>query len=136
MKNSKLLRVSSILMIITGTLGLFVSILIIATGSVIFGLLGIAGIGTIITTIILIDTLAWSILELVAGIFGAKNWSNPAQSKKCIILAIIILALSILSNVFAFGYGDGFLFIVLSVVLSLIVPTLYLAGAVQLNKHS
>lgn len=136
MKGSKLLKVSSILMIISGALGLFASVLMIATGTVLFGLLGIAGIGALLTTIVIIDTTVWSILELVAGIFGAKNWKNPDQTKKCIALALVILALCILVNALTLGTGDGFLFTLLSVVLSLIIPTLYLIGAVQLNKNS
>lgn len=135
MKGSKLLKVSSILMIISGACGLFFSVLMIATGSVIFGLLGIAGIGAVLTTVVIIDTLAWSVLELIAGIFGAKNSSNPAQAKKCMAFAIVIIALYFFINFLTYGYDDGFLFALFSIVLSLIIPTLYLVGAVKLDKN-
>lgn len=134
MKGSKLLRVSSILMTISGALCLFSSFLMIVTGSVIFGLMGIASIGAVITTLVIIDTVVIGILELSAGVFGVKNWNQPTQAKKGIVIAIVVLVLSFFVNTLTLRYEGDILVVVVSVILSLIVPALYLIGVVQLNK--
>lgn len=136
MNGSKLLKVSSILMTISGAFGLLSFILMVAIGSAVFDLLGIAGIGAIVISIVMIDTMIWGVLELVAGIFGAKNWNKPSQAKKCIAMAITIIALCLFINILTLGHGGGLLFTILSVILSLIIPTLYLIGAVRLNKSN
>lgn len=116
-QGSKMLKVTGILMIIGGALALVIALIavigIAAAASLAAGALG-GGI------------------ELAAGILGVKNWNQPAKAQPCIVLGAIIIALSVLSNILSISSGSEFnLFTLL---LGLVLPVLYLIGAVQLKN--
>jgi len=82
----------------------------------------------------LATALVGGIIELIAGINGVKHCNKPENAKKCITWGIIVIALSVISNVLAvIGGGE---FNVLSFVIGLIVPGLYIYGAFLNHKEN
>lgn len=133
-QGSKMLKVTGILMIIGGALALVIAIIavirIAAAASLAAGVLG----GGIIALAVIASILALlgGGIELAAGILGVKNWNQPAKAQSCIVFGAIIIALSVLSNILNLTSGSEFnLFTLL---LGLVLPVLYLIGAVQLKN--
>ena len=133
-QGSKMLKVTGILMIIGGALALVIALIavigIAAAASLAAGALG----GGIIALAVIASILALlgGGIELVAGILGVKNWNQPAKAQSCIVFGAIIIALSVLSNILNLASGSEFnLF---SLLLGLVLPVLYLVGAVQLKN--
>lgn len=133
-QGSKMLKVTGILMIIGGALALVIAIIavigIAAAASLAAGALG----GGIIALAVIASILALlgGGIELVAGILGVKNWNQPTKAQSCIVFGAIIIALSVLSNILNLASGSEFnLF---SLLLGLVLPVLYLIGAVQLKN--
>lgn len=133
-QGSKMLKVTGILMIIGGALALVIALIavirIAAAASLAAGALG----GGIIALAVIasILSLLGGGIELAAGILGVKNWNQPAKAQSCIVFGAIIIALSVLSNILNLTSGSEFnLFTLL---LGLVLPVLYLIGAVQLKN--
>lgn len=133
-QGSKMLKVTGILMIIGGALALVIALIavigIAAAASLAAGALG----GGIIALAVIASILALlgGGIELAAGILGVKNWNQPAKAQSCIVFGAIIIALSVLSNILNLASGSEFnLFTLL---LGLVLPVLYLIGAVQLKN--
>ncbi len=133
-QGSKMLKVTGILMIIGGALALVIALIavigIAAAASLAAGALG----GGIIALAVIASILALlgGGIELAAGILGVKNWNQPAKAQSCIVFGAIIIALSVLSNILNLASGSEFnLF---SLLLGLVLPVLYLIGAVQLKN--
>lgn len=133
-QGSKMLKVTGILMIIGGALSLVIALIavigIAAAASLAAGALG----GGIIALAVIasILSLLGGGIELAAGILGVKNWNQPAKAQSCIVFGAIIIALSVLSNILNLASGSEFnLFTLL---LGLVLPVLYLIGAVQLKN--
>lgn len=133
-QGSKMLKVTGILMIIGGALALVIALIavigIAAAASLAAGALG----GGILALAVIASILALlgGGIELVAGILGVKNWNQPAKAQSCIVFGAIIIALSVLSNILNLASGSEFnLF---SLLLGLVLPVLYLIGAVQLKN--
>ena len=121
-------------MIIGGALALVIALIavigIAAAASLAAGALG----GGIIALAVIasILSLLGGGIELAAGILGVKNWNQPAKAQSCIVFGAIIIALSVLSNILNLASGSEFnLFTLL---LGLVLPVLYLIGAVQLKN--
>lgn len=133
-QGSKMLKVTGILMIIGGALALVIALIavigIAAAASLAAGALG----GGIVALAVIASILALlgGGIELAAGILGVKNWNQPAKAQSCIVFGAIIIALSVLSNILNLASGSEFnLFTLL---LGLVLPVLYLIGAVQLKN--
>lgn len=133
-QGSKMLKVTGILMIIGGALALVIALIavigIAAAASLAAGALG----GGIIALAVIasILSLLGGGIELAARILGVKNWNQPAKAQSCIVFGAIIIALSVLSNILNLASGSEFnLFTLL---LGLVLPVLYLIGAVQLKN--
>lgn len=133
-QGSKMLKVTGILMIIGGALALVIALIavigIAAAASLAAGALG----GGIVALAVIASILALlgGGIELAAGILGVKNWNQPAKAQSCIVFGAIIIALSVLSNILNLASGSEFnLFTLL---LGLVLPVLYLVGAVQLKN--
>ena len=133
-QGSKMLKVTGILMIIGGALALVIALIavigIATAASLAAGALG----GGIIALAVIASILALlgGGIELAAGILGVKNWNQPAKAQSCIVFGAIIIALSVLSNILNLASGSEFnLF---SLLLGLVLPVLYLIGAVQLKN--
>ena len=133
MKGQKFLKVTSILMIICGVIG--------AIGGVI-AILGISALAAFMESTegtgllyasALILTLA-SVIEFIAGIKGVGACNAPHKAAACIKLGIIIAVLSIISMIIGLVAGGEFSFT--SLILNLLVPGLYIYGAIQMKNGS
>lgn len=82
----------------------------------------------------LATTLVGGIIQLIAGINGVKHCNKPENAKKCITWGIIVIALAVISSVLQVIGGGKFN--VLSFVIGLIVPGLYIYGAFLNHKEN
>ena len=82
----------------------------------------------------LATTLVGGIIQLIAGINGVKHCNKPENAKKCITWGIIVIALAVISSVLEVIGGGKFN--VLSFVIGLIVPGLYIYGAFLNHKEN
>lgn len=82
----------------------------------------------------LATTLVGGIIQLIAGINGVKHCNKPENAKKCITWGIIVIALAVISNVLEVIGGGKFN--LLSFVIGLIVPGLYIYGAFLNHKEN
>lgn len=129
MKGSKFLKVTGILMIVFGALALILSIV---------AAIGLAALVTLDLntwqyTAAVILMLVGSIFELIAGIVGVKNCNKPEKAGTCMVWGIIVIALSVLSNVLTLvGNPDNFS--IVNLLTGLVIPVLYLIGAVMNKK--
>lgn len=129
MKGSKFLKVTGILMIIFGALALILSI-VAAIG---LAALVALEVNTWQYTAAVILMLVGSIFELIAGIVGVKNCNKPEKAGTCMVWGIIVIALSVLSNVLTLvGNPDNFS--IVNLLTGLVIPVLYLIGAVMNKK--
>ncbi len=129
MKGSKFLKVTGILMIVFGALALILSI-VAAIG---LAALVALDLNTWQYTLAVILMLVGSIFELIAGIVGVKNCNKPEKAGTCMVWGIIVIALSVLSDVLTLvGNPDNFS--IVSLLTGLVIPVLYLIGAVMNKK--
>ena len=129
MKGSKFLKVTGILMIIFGALALILSI-VAAIG---LAALVALEVNTWQYTAAVILMLVGSIFEMIAGIVGVKNCNKPEKAGTCMVWGIIVIALSVLSNVLTLvGNPDNFS--IVNLLTGLVIPVLYLIGAVMNKK--
>lgn len=129
MKGSKFLKVTGILMIVFGALALILSI-VAAIG---LAALVALDLNTWQYTLAVILMLVGSIFELIAGIVGVKNCTKPEKAGTCMVWGIIVIALSVLSNVLTLvGNPDNFS--IVNLLTGLVIPVLYLIGAVMNKK--
>lgn len=126
-KGSTLLKVSGILMIIGGAISLIFAIIAIAG----IAILAAAGASSALLYAAGAIALLGSVAELVAGIVGVVNWNKPEKAKTCICWGVIVIVLSIASCILEVAGGGDFP--VLSLLLGLVLPVLYIIGAVK-NK--
>lgn len=133
---STMLKVTGILMIIGGALSLVLAIIALAGFAALVGIVS-AGTGANLTALLIIASivaLAGSVIELIAGIAGVKHWANPAKAQTCVTWSIVIIVLSVLSNILSMAGGSDLnLF---SMLLGLVLPVLYLIGALQLKNQA
>lgn len=128
MQGSKFLKVTGILMIIFGALALVLAIIAIAGIS----LLAAMGASSGLLTVSCILALVGAVAELVADIIGVKNWNKLEKAGTCITWGIIVIMLCVISNILTVvGGGD---FSVLNLATGLVIPVLYLIGALQNKK--
>ena len=129
MKGSKFLKVTGILMIVFGALALILSI-VAAIG---LAALASLDLNTWQYTAAVILMLVGSIFEMIAGIVGVKNCNKPEKAGTCMVWGIIVIALSVLSNVLTLvGNPDNFS--IVNLLTGLVIPVLYLIGAVMNKK--
>ena len=132
MKGKNFLKVTGILMIIGGAISAIVGLIALIgtlavssllTGS---GLLGWMIIGSVLC-------LISGVAELIAGIFGVSHCEKPEKAHICILWGCIVVGLCVLGNIFNV-IGGGSVSVV-SLLLGLVIPALYIYGAVQ-NKNT
>ena len=130
MKGQKILKVTSILMIIVGVIAVVVGVLAILGISALAALSGSAeGPGLLYARSILV-TVA-SVIQFIAGIKGISACSDPQKAASCIKWGIIIAILAIISMII--GLVGGGTFSITSLVLNLLLPGLYVYGAMQMK---
>ena len=120
MKGQKILKVTSILMIIGGIIAAIAGVIAILGVSALAALSGSAeGTGLLYASSILV-TVA-SVIQFIAGIKGIGACSAPQKAASCVKWGIII------------GLVGGGQFSITSLVLNLLLPGLYVYGAMQMK---
>jgi len=135
MQGSKMLKVTSILMIVFGAIGLVLTLVSLSTLGALTTLAEAMGVDVPVglLTFASILAVAGGAAQLVSGIIGVKNWNNPQKAGSCILWGIIVIALCLISNIFTLiGYAANFN--ILSLLIGLVIPVLYLIGAFQNKK--
>ena len=132
-KGSGFLKVTGILMIIGGGI------------SIILGIIAALGIAALVyisdgtgSSALLYASVALMIVsaaaQLVAGIIGVANCKKPEKAGSCIVWGIIVAALSVAGTVLNSVGGGSFS--AFSLLLSLVLPVLYIIGAVFNKKEN
>ena len=131
-KGAGFLKVTGILMIIFGALSIIVSIiaaigvaalLLISDGAVSSTLLYTA------VTLLIVSAVA----ELVAGIIGVVNCKKPEKAGTCIAWGIIVAVFCVAGTILQSVGGGSFS--VFSLISGLVLPILYIIGAVLNEKE-
>lgn len=131
MNGQKILKVTSILMIVGGIIAAITGVIALLSISTLAALSGSAkGTGLLYASSILV-TLA-SVIQLIAGIKGLGACSDSQKAASCIKWGIIIAILTIISMII--GLVGGGTFSITSLVLNLLLPGLYVYGAVQVKN--
>ena len=129
MKGRKFLKVTGILMIIGAAFGIIGGIIaIIGVGAMAAVLETSAG-GLMFASVLI---LASAVFQLIAGIMGVKNCDKPEKAQSCLVMGVIVAILSVAGNVISNVLGSDFN--ILSYATGLIIPVLYIIGAVK-NKE-
>lgn len=130
MEGQKFLKVTSILMIIGGIIGAIAGIIVILG---IGALLALAddtqGSGLFYASSIIMIVV--SIIQFIAGIKGVGACNAPAKAASCIKWGVIVAVLTVISMII--GLIGGGEFNLINIVLNLLVPGLYIYGAIQLK---
>ena len=128
----KFLKITSILMIIGGIIAVIAGVIAILGVSALVALAGSAeGIGLLYASSILVTII--SVIEIIAGAKGLKACKVPENAGKCVTWGIVIAVLSIISMVI--GLIGGGEFNITSLVLNLLVPGLYVYGALKTKPN-
>ena len=131
-KGSGFLKVTGILMIIFGSIAIILGIVAIAgiaalayisDGELSSGLLYTAGIFTLVS----------AVAEFVTGIIGVKNCKRPEKAGVCIGWGVVVIIMDIIGSILTVVGGSSFP--VFSFLLGLVIPVLFIIGAVK-NKSA
>ena len=133
MKGQKILKVTSILMIIGGIIAAIAGVIAILGVSALAAFMeSTEGTGLLYASSILV-TVA-SVIQFIAGIKGIGACSAPQKAASCVKWGIIIAILAIISIII--GLVGGGKFNITSLILNLLVPGLYIYGAVQMKNDA
>ena len=130
MKGSTLLKVTGILMIIGGAFSIIFGLIAVLGSAAFTALVGSLGTVLVISSIVM---LVAGVFELIAGIAGVKNCKSPEKAHKCVTYGIIVLILYVLTYVLNFVAGGTINYF--SMVISFIIPVLYIIGASQVKSN-
>ncbi len=131
MNGHKFLKVTGILMIIGGALAIVFGVIALAGMAALAYMASAQGeMGMIYLSLGL--AVLGGIVELIAGIIGVKNSQKPEKAKACIVWGVLVAVLSLTSTVL--GVVSGGEFSPSSLVLGLVLPVLYIIGAVMNMK--
>lgn len=130
MQGQKLLKITSILMIIGGVIAAIAGVVAILGISALAVLAeSTEGTGLLYASSILV-TVA-SVIQLIAGIKGIGACSAPQKAASCIKWGAVIAGMSVVSMMIGFiGGGE---FSLTSLLLNLLLPGLYAYGAAQIK---
>ena len=128
MNGHKFLKVTGILMIIGGALSAIlgiVAVLGVAALAYIASAQTEAGMLYASTILLLIS----GVVELIAGIIGVINAEKPQKAKACYVWGALVAILSVSGTIL--GVVGGSDFSVSGLVLGLVLPVIYIIGAVK-----
>ncbi len=128
-KGSGFLKVTGILMIIGGGLSIILGIVSLLGLAVLASLLEDYGLWVFAAVLALVG----AIIELVTGIVGCVNCKKPEKATACLVWGIIVAAITVVSEILSVVAGGEFS--VVSLILGLVLPVLFIIGAV-LNKKT
>ena len=128
MKGHKFLKVTGILMIIGGALATILGIIaVLSVAALAYIASAHSEAAMLYASTILF--LVSGIVELIAGIIGVLNAEKPQKAKVCIVWGALVAVLSVAGTILGVvGGGD---FNASSLVLGLVLPVLYIIGAVK-----
>lgn len=129
MKGRKFLKVTGILMIIGGVFGIIGGIVAMIGAGALAAVLETSAGGLMLASALI---LASAVFQLIAGIMGVKNCDKPEKAQSCLVMGVIVAILSVAGNVISNILGSSFN--ILSYATGLIIPVLYIIGAVK-NKE-
>ena len=129
MKGRKFLKVTGILMIIGGGFGIIGGILAMLGAGALAAVLETSAGGLMLASALI---LASAVFQLIAGIMGVKNCDKPEKAQSCIVIGVIVSILSVAGNVISNVLGSDFN--IINYATGLIIPVLYIIGAVK-NKE-
>lgn len=129
MKGRKFLKVTGILMIIGGAFGIIGGIVAMIGSGALAAVLETSAGGLMLASALI---LASAVFQLIAGIMGVKNCDKLEKAQSCLVMGVIVAILSVAGNVISNVLGSDFN--ILSYATGLIIPVLYIIGAVK-NKE-
>lgn len=129
-KGSDFLKVTGILMIIGGGLSIILGIFaVLGVAAMVYISGGEVSSAMLYASVVLIIVSA--VAQLAAGIIGVVNCKKPEKSGSCIVWGVIVAALCVAGTILNSVGGGSFSIFYL--MLGLVLPVLYIIGAV-LNK--
>ena len=129
MKGRKFLKVTGILMIIGGAFGIIGGIVAMIGSGALAAVLETSAGGLMLASVLI---LASAVFQLIAGIMGVKNCDKPEKAQSCLVMGVIVAILSVAGNIISNVLGSSFN--ILSYATGLVIPVLYIIGAVK-NKE-
>lgn len=129
MKGRKFLKVTGILMIIGGAFGIIGGIIAMIGAGALAAVLETSAGGLMLASVLI---LASAVFQLIAGIMGVKNCDKPEKAQSCLVMGVIVAILSVSGNIISNVLGSSFN--ILSYATGLVIPVLYIIGAVK-NKE-
>ena len=129
MKGRKFLKVTGILMIIGGAFGIIGGIVAMIGAGALAAVLETSAGGLMLASVLI---LASAVFQLIAGIMGVKNCDKPEKAQSCLVMGVIVAILSVSGNIISNVLGSNFN--IFSYATGLIIPVLYIIGAVK-NKE-
>ncbi len=129
MKGRKFLKVTGILMIIGGAFGIIGGIVAMIGAGALAAVLETSAGGLMLASALI---LASAVFQLIAEIMGVKNCDKPEKAQSCLVMGVIVAILSVAGNIISNVLGSSFN--VLSYATGLVIPVLYIIGAVK-NKE-
>ena len=130
MKGRKFLKVTGILMIIGGAFGIIGGIVAMIGAGALAAVLETSAGGLMLASALI---LASAVFQLIAGIMGVKNCDKPEKAQSCLVMGVIVAILSVAGNIISNVLGSSFN--ILSYATGLVIPVLYIIGAVK-NKET
>lgn len=130
-KGSGFLKVTGILMIIGGGISIILSIIaVLGVAALVYISDGEASSAMLYASVALMVVSA--VAQLVAGIIGVVNCKKPEKAGVCIAWGVIVAVLCIAGTILNSVGGGSFS--IFSLVLGLVLPILYIIGAVFNKK--
>ena len=130
-KGQKFLKVTSILMIIGGALA-GVSCLLGIAGVAMLASLADGHAAALMLYLALALALAAAVAEFIAGLKGLKTCKTGGDAHKCVVWGAVVAGITVVSSVMNVAGGGSVS--AMSILLSLVVPGLYIYGAMQVQK--
>ena len=130
-KGTGFLKVTGILMIIGGGISIIMGIIAALSVAALAYIAGGDSSALLYASVVLM--LISAVAELVAGIIGVVNCKKPEKAGVCIAWGIIVAVLSVAGTTLN-SVGGG-TFSVFSLILGLVLPVLYIIGAVFNKKE-
>ena len=129
MKGQSFLKITSILMIVGGIIAVITGVIAILGISVLAALSGSVEVTVLLYVSSILVTVA-SVIQIITGVKGLKACKAPETAGKCVTWGIVIAVLSIISLVIGLIAGGDFN---ITMALNLLVPGLYIYGAMQIK---
>jgi len=129
MKGQSFLKITSILMIVGGIIAVITGVIAILGISVLAALSGSVEVTVLLYVSSILVTVA-SVIQIITGVKGLKACKAPETAGKCVTWGIVIAVLSIISLVIGLIGGGDFN---ITMALNLLVPGLYIYGAMQIK---